>query len=88
MEQAHHKRQIFVQGRVVSNSMNKTVVMTLESRKRHPKFKKIVRSTSKIKVHDEKNECGVGDLIMAVETRPLSRDKHHKLVKIVEKAKV
>ncbi|EJZ40762.1 ribosomal protein S17 [Leptospira licerasiae str. MMD4847] len=61
--------------------------MLVEARKTHPKFKKIVRRTVKMKVHDEKNECQVGDRILAIETRPLSREKRHRLFKIVEKAK-
>lgn len=71
----------------MSNSMNKTVVIVVETRKTHPKFKKIVRRSIKIKVHDEKNECTIGDKILAIETRPLSREKRHRLYRIVEKAK-
>ncbi len=67
--------------------MNKTVVIVVETRKTHPKFKKIVRRSIKIKVHDEKNECTIGDKILAIETRPLSREKRHRLYRIVEKAK-
>ncbi|EKO60906.1 30S ribosomal protein S17 [Leptospira kirschneri str. H2] len=71
----------------MSNSMNKTVVILVETRKTHPKFKKIVRRSVRLKVHDEKNECVVGDKILAIETRPLSKEKRHRLYKIVEKAK-
>ncbi|EMO11426.1 30S ribosomal protein S17 [Leptospira borgpetersenii str. Noumea 25] len=78
---------LLYEGRVVSNSMNKTVVIVVETRKTHPKFKKIVRRSVKIKVHDEKNECTIGDKILAIETRPLSREKRHRLYRIVEKAK-
>ncbi|EKR63580.1 ribosomal protein S17 [Leptospira weilii str. 2006001853] len=67
--------------------MNKTVVILVETKKTHPKFKKIVRRSVKIKVHDEKNECTIGDKILAIETRPLSREKRHRLYRIVEKAK-
>ncbi|WP_100747937.1 30S ribosomal protein S17 [Leptospira ellisii] len=59
----------------------------VETRKTHPRFKKIVRKSVRLKVHDEKNECAVGDKILAIETRPLSREKRHRLYKIVEKAK-
>ena len=74
-------------GKVVSTKMDKTVVMTVETMKNHPKFKKITRKTSRIKVHDEKKECKEGDTIVAVETKPLSREKRHTLLKILERAK-
>ncbi|WP_061243358.1 30S ribosomal protein S17 [Leptospira interrogans] len=80
-------KSLLYEGRVVSNSMNKTVVILVETRKTHPKFKKIVRRSVRLKVHDEKNECVVGDKILAIETRPLSKEKRHRLYKIVEKAK-
>ncbi|ALO27733.1 30S ribosomal protein S17 [Leptospira borgpetersenii] len=83
----HINKLLLYEGRVVSNSMNKTVVIVVETRKTHPKFKKIVRRSVKIKVHDEKNECTIGDKILAIETRPLSREKRHRLYRIVEKAK-
>ncbi|WCL51089.1 30S ribosomal protein S17 [Leptospira sp. GIMC2001] len=88
MEHAEQRKSLTVQGKVVSNAMNKTVVIESLTKSMHPLFKKITTSTSKIKVHDEKNECNVGDTILAVETRPLSRDKRHKLVKIIDKAKL
>lgn len=88
MEHAETKKSLTVFGKVVSNTMNKTVVIEAVTKKMHPKFKKITNYTSRIKVHDEKNECNVGDTILAVETRPLSKDKCHKLVKILEKAKL
>jgi small subunit ribosomal protein S17 len=77
-----------IQGKVVSNAMTKTVVMEVETKKMHPRFHKITTKTSRIKVHDENNECQVGDVILAIETRKLSKDKHHRLVKIVEKSKI
>ncbi|EQA38130.1 30S ribosomal protein S17 [Leptospira broomii serovar Hurstbridge str. 5399] len=81
------KKSLLSEGKVVSTAMEKTLVMVVEMRKTHPRFKKIVRRTVKMKVHDEKNECQVGDRILAIETRPLSREKRHRLFKIVEKAK-
>ncbi|EPG73474.1 30S ribosomal protein S17 [Leptospira fainei serovar Hurstbridge str. BUT 6] len=81
------KKSLLSEGKVVSTAMEKTLVMVVETRKTHPRFKKIVRRTVKMKVHDEKNECQVGDRILAIETRPLSREKRHRLFKIVEKAK-
>ncbi|EMJ95533.1 30S ribosomal protein S17 [Leptospira alstonii] len=83
----HINKSLLTEGKVVSNSMDKTVVILVETRKTHPRFKKIVRKSVRLKVHDEKNECAVGDKILAIETRPLSREKRHRLYKIVEKAK-
>ncbi|MDV6235918.1 30S ribosomal protein S17 [Leptospira gomenensis] len=83
----HINKSLLTEGRVVSDSMDKTVVILVETRKTHPRFKKIVRKSVRLKVHDEKNECAVGDKILAIETRPLSREKRHRLYKIVEKAK-
>ncbi|EMY78387.1 30S ribosomal protein S17 [Leptospira weilii serovar Ranarum str. ICFT] len=83
----HINKSLLTEGKVVSNSMDKTVVILVEIRKTHPRFKKIVRKSVRLKVHDEKNECVVGDKILAIETRPLSREKRHRLYKIVEKAK-
>lgn len=74
-------------GIVVSDKMDKTVVIKIKDRVRHPLYGKIMNTTSKLKVHDENNECGVGDTIRVMETRPLSRDKRWRLVEIVEKAK-
>lgn len=76
-----------VLGKVVSAKMAKTVVIEFESRKTHPIFKKITKKTTRLKVHDEKSECKEGDLILAIETRPLSREKRHSLLKVIEKAK-
>ena len=74
------------QGVVVSNSMNKTVVVEVAYRVKDPKIKKVVKKTKKFKAHDENNECGIGDTVLIMETRPLSKDKYHRVVKIVEKA--
>lgn len=74
-------------GKVVSDKMNKTVVVAVEDRVRHPLYNKIVKRTVRIKTHDENNECAVGDRVKIMETRPLSRDKHWRLVEIIEKAK-
>ena len=74
-------------GRVVSDKMDKTIVVAIEDSYRHPLYKKIIRRTVKFKAHDENNECRVGDRVMIMETRPLSKDKRWRLVQIVEKAK-
>ena len=74
-------------GKVVSNKMDKTIVVAIEDHVKHPLYKKIVKRTYKLKAHDEQNECGIGDKVMIMETRPLSKDKRWRLVKIVEKAK-
>ena len=74
-------------GKVVSNKMDKTVVVAIEENKMHPLYGKIVKSTYKLKAHDEQNECSVGDKIKVMETRPLSKDKRWRLVEIVEKVK-
>ena len=74
-------------GKVVSDKMDKTVVVAVEDSVKHPLYKKIVKRTQRFKAHDEKNECGIGDRIKIMETRPLSKDKCWRLVNIVEKAK-
>ena len=74
-------------GKVVSNKMDKTIVVAIEDRVKHPLYKKIVDRTSKLKAHDENNECNIGDRVKVMETRPLSKDKRWRLVEIVEKAK-
>ena len=74
-------------GRVVSNKMDKTIVVAIEDRVKHPLYKKIVDRTYKLKAHDENNECRIGDRVKVMETRPLSKDKRWRLVEIVEKAK-
>ena len=74
-------------GRVVSDKMDKTIVVAIEDRVAHPLYKKIVKRTYKLKAHDEKNEAGVGDRVRVMETRPLSKEKRWRLFEIVEKAK-
>lgn len=74
-------------GRVVSDKMEKTVVVAVEDSYKHPKYGKIMRRTYKLKAHDENNECGVGDTVKVMETRPLSKDKRWRIVEIIEKAK-
>ena len=74
-------------GVVVSDKMDKTAVVSVKDSVQHPLYKKIMKRTVKFKAHDENNECGVGDRVMIMETRPLSKDKRWRLVKIVEKAK-
>jgi len=74
-------------GKVVSDKMDKTVVVAIQDNIRHPLYKKIVKRTIKFKAHDEQNACGVGDKVLVMETRPLSKDKCWRVVEIVEKAK-
>lgn len=74
-------------GKVVSDKMDKTVVVAVEESIKHPLYKKIVKRTQRFKAHDERNECTIGDRIEIMETRPLSKDKRWRLVNIVEKAK-
>ncbi len=74
-------------GKVVSDKMDKTVVVIIEDRVAHPLYKKIVQRTYRLKAHDENNECHVGDRVRVMETRPLSKDKRWRLVEIIEKAK-
>lgn len=74
-------------GRVVSDKMDKTVVVAVERLVRHPLYGKTIRLTSKLKAHDENNECRTGDTVRLMETRPLSKDKRWRVVSIVEKAK-
>ena len=74
-------------GKVVSDKMDKTIVVAVEDHVKHPLYKKIVKRTYKLKAHDENNECNVGDTVRVMETRPLSKDKRWRLVEIVEKAK-
>ena len=74
-------------GKVVSGKMDKTVVVAIADRVAHPLYKKIVGRTYKLKAHDENNECGIGDTVKVMETRPLSKDKRWRVVEIVEKAK-
>ena len=74
-------------GKVVSDKMDKTIVVAIEDHVKHPLYGKIVKKTVKLKAHDEKNECGSGDTVKVMETRPLSKDKRWRLVEIIEKAK-
>ena len=83
-ERAFRKTKV---GMVVSDKMDKTIVVAIEDRVQHPLYKKILKRTYKLKAHDENNECGVGDKVRVMETRPLSKDKRWRLVEIVAKAK-
>jgi small subunit ribosomal protein S17 len=84
VERALRKTRV---GRVVSDKMDKTIVVLVEDFVRHPLYGKAVKRTNKFKAHDELNECQIGDRVRIMETRPLSKDKRWRLVKIVEKAK-
>ena len=74
-------------GKVISDKMDKTIVVAISDRVAHPLYKKIVGRTYKLKAHDENNECGIGDTVKVMETRPLSKEKRWRVVEIVEKAK-
>jgi len=74
-------------GKVVSNKMDKTIVVAIEDNVKHPVYSKVIRRTVKIHAHDANNECGIGDTVMVMETRPLSATKRWRLVEIIEKAK-
>ncbi|MDR0839512.1 MAG: 30S ribosomal protein S17 [Oscillospiraceae bacterium] len=74
-------------GKVVSDKMDKTIVVAVEDRVAHPLYKKIIKRTYKLKAHDEENSAGIGDRVRVMETRPLSKDKRWRLVEIIEKAK-
>ena len=74
-------------GKVVSNKMDKTIVVAVENNVKHPLYKKVVKSTYKLKAHDENNECNIGDTVKVMETRPLSKDKRWRLVEITERVK-
>ena len=74
-------------GKVVSDKIDKTIVVAIEDNVKHPLYKKIVKRTYKLKAHDENNECNIGDRVKVMETRPLSKDKRWRLVEIIEKAK-
>ena len=76
-----------VVGKVVSDKMDKTIVVAIEDHVKHPMIGKIVKKTVKLKAHDENNECGIGDTVKVMETRPLSKDKRWRLVEIMERAK-
>ena len=79
------KRKSFI-GRVISDKMDKTVVLAVTRRIAHARYNKVVKRTTKYKAHDEKNECKIGDVVRVIETRPLSKDKRRKVLEIVEKA--
>lgn len=74
-------------GKVVSDKMDKTIVVAVYENVKHPLYNKIVKRTYKLKAHDENNECGIGDTVRVMETRPLSKDKRWRLVEIIEKAR-
>ena len=74
-------------GMVVSDKMDKTIVVAIKDNVRHPLYKKIIKRTIKLKAHDENNSCGIGDKVEIMETRPLSKDKRWRVVEIIEKAK-
>jgi len=74
-------------GKVISDKMDKTIVVQLEYRERHKLYDKIIKRVSKVKAHDENNECGIGDTVRIMETRPLSKQKRWRVVEIMEKAK-
>ena len=74
-------------GMVVSDKMDKTIVVAVKDNVRHPLYKKIIKRTIKLKAHDENNSCGIGDKVEIMDTRPLSKDKRWRLVNIIEKAK-
>ena len=74
-------------GKVTSNKMDKTIVVAIENRVKHPLYKKVVKSTYTLKAHDENNECNIGDTVKVMETRPLSKDKRWRLVEIIERVK-
>ncbi|SHF01812.1 30S ribosomal protein S17 [Alkalibacter saccharofermentans] len=83
MERAQRKTRV---GKVVSDKMDKTIVVAVETFVRHPLYNKRVKKTTKFKAHDEQNQCNMGDVVKIMETRPLSKDKRWRLVEIVEKA--
>ena len=84
MERNTRKERI---GKVISNKMDKTIVVAIEEHVKHPIYKKVMKRTYKLKAHDENNQCGIGDKVSVMETRPLSKDKRWRLVEIVEKVK-
>jgi small subunit ribosomal protein S17 len=84
LQRAARKTQV---GTVVSDRMQKTVVVRVERLKQHPQYKKVVRQATKFKAHDEANQCATGDVVRIQETRPLSREKRWRVVEIIEKAK-
>ncbi len=86
METKEKKKNLkIIEGKVVSDKMNKTRVVLIEKMEIHPLYKKIIKRSKKIKIHDENNETRIGDIVQAIETRPLSKEKRHKLYKIVKR---
>ena len=86
MAEARNLRKTRI-GKVTSDKMDKTIVVSSEEHVKHPLYKKIVKKTYKLKAHDEKNECHIGDTVKVMETRPISRDKRWRLVSVIERAK-
>ena len=86
MEETRNLRKTRV-GKVVSDKMDKTIVIAIEDHVKHPTYGKIIKRTIKLHAHDENNECGIGDKVEVMETRPLSKTKRWRLVRIIEKAK-
>ena len=86
MEEKRGRRKTRI-GKVVSNKMDKTIVVAIADSKKHPLYKKVVKTTYKLKAHDEENTCNIGDTVKVAETRPLSHDKRWRLVEVVERAK-
>ena len=84
MERTLRKTRV---GVVVSDKMDKTIVVAVRDNVKHPLYKKVMKRTYKLKAHDETNQCGIGDTVEVMETRPLSKDKRWRLVRIIEKAK-
>jgi small subunit ribosomal protein S17 len=87
MAESGVKRREWV-GRVLSNKMNKTVVVAVERSVVHPIYRKVMRRMTKLKAHDEQNACGVGDRVRLIETRPISKEKHWRVVEVLEKGRV
>ena len=86
MTEVRSQRKVRV-GKVVGDAMNKTVVVSVVDLKQHPVYKKVVRRNTKLKAHDEQNECGVGDRVRIMETRPVSKQKRWRVVEVLEKAR-
>jgi small subunit ribosomal protein S17 len=86
MEETRGRRKTRI-GKVISDKMDKTIVVAISDSKKHPLYKKVVKTTYKLKAHDEENTCKMGDTVKVAETRPLSKDKRWRLVEVVERAK-
>ena len=86
MSKARAKRREWI-GRVVSNKMNKTVVVAVERSVMHPLYRKVLRRLTKFKAHDEQNACNIGDRVRMIETRPISKDKHWRVVEVLAKGR-